>query len=96
MSNSELLPRLDAAIAAKKRPAQPVQVRIQRRRRPRRPPVPPHRVSQRTDIDPAARVDQQPGQQPAQDQAARRPRRVPFFHIDRAKVTKARPVPPRH
>ena len=41
-------------------PAQPVQMRVQRRLRPGRTPIPPHRLNQLTDINPPPRINQQP------------------------------------
>ena len=74
-------------------PAQPVQMRVQRRLRPGRTPIPPHRLDQLADINPPPRINQQPGQQPAQNRPPRRPHLPLFGHIDRPEVAEPQHVP---
>jgi hypothetical protein len=68
-------------------------MRIQRRLRPGRTPIPPHRLNQLTDINPPPRINQQPGQQPAQNRATRRTHLPAFDHIDRPEVAEPQRVP---
>lgn len=78
---------LAAAASGFQEAAQPVQVGLQGRHRARRGPVAPHRVHQRADVHPAAGVDEQARQQPAQHRSARRALPAVLHDGDRSQIT---------